>query len=318
MAAFKKTKREIWVAVAIVVSGVVLGPGTPSALGQMAPRPFEKIRFEKLDFNVNEKIPLRDLLPPAPKAVAPGPLAGNDLAAVPEVQFEEPVVINNVKPVKKLSAEEAAKRQTALAAVTRKNMLRNAHQIAKINYLNLKKRDFFMEALLENRPDLAGLPFVMGDACRLQKGERPDFKCEMNLIRGRLNDSVETGGVQRFWRDDDDHVKERLKEKVSANKERFRVAAFRQVLGQNQPELVPRLAALGKSAEKEAAQCWPKWRCSRPIGRCARLPLPPCKSFLRTRRAPSCSRGCVTLGQAWPRTAPMPSSSSSAPTSFRN
>jgi hypothetical protein len=232
---------------------IVLGPGASLAPGQTIPR-FEKIRFEKLDFKVDGKISPRDLLPPAPKTVAPQPLAGDDLAAVPEVQFEEPPIVKTVKPDKKLSDAENEKRDIASAAAIRKSMLRTAHQVAKVNYLNLKKRDFFMEALLENRPDLAGLPFAMGDACRLQKTERPDFKSEMDLLRGRLNDSVETGGMQRFWRDDDEHVKERLKEKASADKERFRVAAFRQILGQNQPELVPRLAALGKSAEKEATQ----------------------------------------------------------------
>ncbi len=235
MPAFGKSRRGICVAVAVVASVIVLGPGASSALGQLAPR-FERVRFEKLDFKIDDKIPLCDLLPPAPKAVAPQPLAGNDLAEVPEVQFEEPRIVS--------PSSEAL----------RKSFLRTAHQIAKVNYLNIKKRDFFMEALLENRPDLAGLPFAMGDACRLQKSERPDFKKEMDLMRGRLNDSVETGGVQRFWRDDDEHVKERLKEKTSADRERFRVAAFKQILGQNQAELVPRLAALSKSAQKEATQ----------------------------------------------------------------
>jgi hypothetical protein len=240
MAALRKTSRGIGVVVALVASVMVLGPGASSAPGQQAPR-FEKIRFDKLDFNVDDKIPLRDLLPPAPKTVAPQPLAGNNLAAVPEVQLEEPRVVKTAKP-------------DAVAAAVRKSMIQTAHQIAKVNYLNLKKSDSFMERLLENRPDLAGLPFVIGDACRLPKSDRLDFKNEMDLIRSRLNGAVETGGMQRFWKDDDDHVKERRKEKVSAARERFRVAAFRQIIGQNPPELVPRLAALSKSAPKEATQ----------------------------------------------------------------
>ena len=43
---------------------------------------------------------------------------------------------------------------------------RVAQQLAKINHMNAKKTDAFMAALLENRPDLAGLPFAMGDDCR--------------------------------------------------------------------------------------------------------------------------------------------------------
>ena len=47
---------------------------------------------------------------------------------------------------------------------TSKASIQTALQMAKINLLNKKKRDLFLETLLEARPDLAGLPFVMGDA----------------------------------------------------------------------------------------------------------------------------------------------------------
>ena len=38
-----------------------------------------------------------------------------------------------------------------------------ANQLARISHLNAKKTDGFMIALLDNRPDLAGLPFAMGE-----------------------------------------------------------------------------------------------------------------------------------------------------------
>jgi len=41
-----------------------------------------------------------------------------------------------------------------------------AHSIAKINHLNSKKHDGFLLAMIENRADLQGLPFLMGDDCR--------------------------------------------------------------------------------------------------------------------------------------------------------
>jgi len=44
-----------------------------------------------------------------------------------------------------------------------------AHLMAKINFLNKQKTDRFMELLIENRPDLSGLPFILGDASRLDK-----------------------------------------------------------------------------------------------------------------------------------------------------
>src|SRR5262249_21776956 len=46
-----------------------------------------------------------------------------------------------------------------------------AHTIAKINHINGKKTDAFMETLRGDRLDLSGLPFTLGDACRT-KGER--------------------------------------------------------------------------------------------------------------------------------------------------
>jgi hypothetical protein len=49
--------------------------------------------------------------------------------------------------------------------------------MAKINHLNRKKTDGFIEALLHARPDLAGLPMAMGDTCRT-KGDRTHYFTE--------------------------------------------------------------------------------------------------------------------------------------------
>src|SRR5262249_35668767 len=87
------------------------------------------------------------------------------LTRVPEVSFQE----RSRKPV------DVGKAQSD-----------NAHTIAKINHLNRDKSDGFMEALLGARTDLAGLPFVMGDACRM-KGERSrEFGQTLILIRRLL------------------------------------------------------------------------------------------------------------------------------------
>jgi hypothetical protein len=97
-----------------------------------------------LKFTIDPKTQTRDLLPVAPKATARGPVTTNDLAAVPELAFAEAPTVPDA--VKQMSAA--------------------AHQIAKINHANAKKTDAFMAAPLESRPDLAGMPFNMGDACR--------------------------------------------------------------------------------------------------------------------------------------------------------
>ena len=70
-----------------------------------------------------------------------------------------------------------------------------AHQIAKINHLNDKKTDGFLEALRGERLDLNGLPFAMGDACRT-KGERSrQFNLAVATVRRALQSSVTPGAA---------------------------------------------------------------------------------------------------------------------------
>ena len=122
------------------------------------------IRFK---FNIDGTAPPADLLPPPVKASAKLPHWTNeDLARVPEVEFGEPVP----KKLDKIKAMEAT-----------------AHLMAKINHLNAKKTDGFMEALIANRPDLNGLPFLMGDECRTGEEQAKDFATVANFThRSRL------------------------------------------------------------------------------------------------------------------------------------
>jgi hypothetical protein len=97
---------------------------------------------------VDPKNTLKDVLPPPKTDRMAEPLRGDDLSRVPEVQFEAAQGSNGPEALKHI-----------------------AHQIVKINHLNGTKTDGFIEALRSERPDLSGLPFAMGDACRT-KGER--------------------------------------------------------------------------------------------------------------------------------------------------
>jgi len=45
--------------------------------------------------------------------------------------------------------------------------------IDRVHALNQKKTDAFMETLVSKRPDLAGLSFAMGDACRMKERCQP-------------------------------------------------------------------------------------------------------------------------------------------------
>jgi hypothetical protein len=124
---------------------------------------------ERFQFKIDPKTPLKDLLPTPPKIKKiAGPLLGNDLTRVPEVRFQE-------YPAKSVPHE--ARKQIAF-------------QITKINHLNDKTTDGFLEALRGERLDLDGLPFAMGDACRT-KGERSkQFASAVATVRRALQGSV--------------------------------------------------------------------------------------------------------------------------------
>jgi hypothetical protein len=127
---------------------------------------------QRFQFHIDPKTPLKDLLPPASKMERrTEPVRSDDLGRVPEVQFE-----------------------VAQGNTDGKAIERIAHQIAKINHLNDKKTDGFIEVLRSERPDLIGLPFAMGDACRT-KGERSkQFAIAVATVRQALH-GTQTGVV---------------------------------------------------------------------------------------------------------------------------
>lgn len=124
-------------------------------------------------FTFDSSTPANKLMPTPPKArPMAGPLTSDDLAKVPEVEFE--LETAGVHPA------EAAKQA--------------AHQLAKINHLNAKKTDAFMAALLESRPDLAGLPFVMGDDCRTDPKRGMHFQAAVTTVRTAMGGGIFGGG----------------------------------------------------------------------------------------------------------------------------
>ena len=120
---------------------------------------------QRFNFAIDAKTPVKDLLP-TPPAVKPikGPVLNDDLKSVPEIEFQaRPKITNDGKLTEQ-----------------------TAHQLAKINHLNARKTDAFMAELIKSRPDLAGMPFVMGDDCRTA-GERSRlFAQAVNTVRQAL------------------------------------------------------------------------------------------------------------------------------------
>lgn len=125
-------------------------PNGPSAAPPF-PVPAVQPPIRRFQFKIAPDTPLKDLLPIPPSTKKSARHVGDDdLTQVPEVEFQAPLAKN-------LSNEEVMKQ--------------TAHMIAKINHLNAKKADHFIEELRKERLDLHGLPMAMGDACRT-KGER--------------------------------------------------------------------------------------------------------------------------------------------------
>ena len=115
--------------------------GTPRTDGGIAPR-----TLPRLNIVIDPKTPLANLLPLAPQsALKPTTRFLDDLRNVPEVTFQQPLS-------SKLTSEKAT--------------FEIAHQLTKIRHVNQQKSDAFLEALIDHRADLKGIPFAMGEACR--------------------------------------------------------------------------------------------------------------------------------------------------------
>jgi len=108
----------------------------PPAAPKAAPLP-------KIDPNT----PTAKLLPEAPKVNRAPIYLGDDLKRVPEVTFEAPPT-------------GAVKLTTPLW------IKKKAQTAAAVQHLNAKEEDGFLKALVKARPELSGLPFIMGKDCR--------------------------------------------------------------------------------------------------------------------------------------------------------
>jgi len=84
------------------------------------------------------------------------------LADVPEVHFQQPLA-------------RAMKPDDAKLHIKR--------TIDRVHALNQKKTDAFMETLVSKRPDLAGLSFAMGDACRMKEDASRQFVASLADVR---------------------------------------------------------------------------------------------------------------------------------------
>ncbi len=151
------------------------GPQMGSGPGPVPPPfPTAPSLVQRFTFKINPNTPIKDLLPvpPASKPLI-GPVLTDDLTKVPEAEFQ-------ARPEKTADGKQAE---------------RIAHQLAKINHVNAKKTDAFMTALLENREDLTGLPFIMGDDCRTSIERTKQFTQAVAVVRQALATPVNVNQV---------------------------------------------------------------------------------------------------------------------------
>ncbi len=124
---------------------------------------------------IGPNTPLDDIMPAGPlDAASLLPVLTDDLAEVPELAYQEPLD-------KKLTLT-AARKQIALT-------------LSKISFLD-KKNDGFILMLKQRRPDLQGLPFLMGADCKLTEPRLVEFEAALGAVRTTMVKSVQKTGMK--------------------------------------------------------------------------------------------------------------------------
>jgi hypothetical protein len=191
---------------ACAVSLVLITLGMVSLHAGYEPREAIRFRFD-IDHPTTS---LSELLPPAPRLADSSRIAVvDDLAQVPEVALQEFLALPRL-------AKASDKDKADLAKIEARKPI--AHQIAKINFLNRKSTDHFVEVLSANRPDLAGLPFVLGESARLSRWRRKGLGDAVLAVRRALGTDPE-----------------KFREHAHVSADRFGAAALTQILATEMP-----------------------------------------------------------------------------------
>jgi hypothetical protein len=151
-------------------------------------------------FTEGRKPQSADLVPSRPKNQANQTQVAlpEKLADVPEIHFQQPLT-------KAMKTEDA--------------QLHAAITIDSVNFLNHGKTDAFIETLITKRPDLAGLSFAMGAACRMTPTAGRQFVAALGVLNKTEQPRPEAIGFYQA------HA---AKEKIDASAS---VAALMQVYG---------------------------------------------------------------------------------------
>ncbi len=155
-----------------------------SAMGQMPPPPGTKLPElpspptppggggpESIPpLKIKPKTPVSKLLPKAPGTVPDATKFVTSLGDVPQIGLEK----------------QFPKKQRTLSKV----LTHQHHMVTKILYVNKKDQDGYLKALIQQRKDLQGVPFLMGEKCRLAKECWGSFQVCRRSIHAALNAAV--------------------------------------------------------------------------------------------------------------------------------
>ena len=159
----------------------LLSPLGDSAEAKIAPMP------RRFTFKIDPMTPVKDLLPPAPQVQAPtSPWLVKGLAQVPEIML---AMQDDLKlpDTNGLTQEETRKAFLEMLTKHNKAMEKTARLIAQINLINQQDPEYLVRVLRKTRPDLEGLPFILGDACRQSKSRSQAFLSAVSLVQAGLN-----------------------------------------------------------------------------------------------------------------------------------
>lgn len=262
------TKRlaALLLAAGMLAPDIAVHAAPPNKTAVRRPAPSKMVPIVRFKYAVDPKMPLAELLPRAPKVAArPRPNLIDDLEQVLEVSLEAPVEFDpQLRNLAKLTEEQLGEVFDELMRGKNKAMAHIAEGIARINHLNAKGTDYFMDVLLANRADLRGLPVVKGDACRLSKERGREFTRAVSLVQSAMppgelhghpflpsttgiNDPVEE--ATKFWLQFRQSVLQDDKGEVQRQRSNpddvlaARVAALMQVLAPASPAMRSRLVS---------------------------------------------------------------------------
>ncbi len=132
------------------------------------------------------------------------PFKNDSTNLVPAGPSKQPSAAKIALPVKLADVPEIHFQRSLTKAIKSEDaQLHTAVTIDGVNFLNQRKTDGFIETLMRKRPDLAGLSFAMGDACRMKPEAGRQFVAALDVFHkaeaGASGSNVQPSAAERYY-----------------------------------------------------------------------------------------------------------------------